>query len=482
MAAKKPSPARSPVAQARADRESMRRKEALAVLACLDCFQDVPPGELNRLLAMSTFRAFPAGATLLGQQKQDRFLFIILQGSLFLRLRDKDSRDVLMGALSRGDCFGEGPLFGDFFRRMSALTQTDCHLLQIPMAELRDAMSSMPMLAAALRRVYKQRMVDCTLARVPLLSQLFPMERLALAGLLEPMHVARGNLIICQGEPASALYLLENGQVIVEQDGVTIATLGEGDFFGEMSLLTSKPHRANVRALTPTDVLALPGAEFYRLIEERPELEAQLRQVIEARLSNSEKVSNDEERKHQVELAVTKGLLRGTHLLVRTPELCPPECRICEQACADRHGRARLSLNGAMIDQFDVVDTCRQCSVGAECVEVCPDDAFERTENGVLIITDACTGCGKCLEACPYDAVASVPLPHQRPQRGPLVTMLRAASDRLRRSPMIPLEPARPTHRADKCDLCHGYNDLTCVSRCPTGSLRLVPVEEVFPL
>ncbi|NTU79872.1 MAG: cyclic nucleotide-binding domain-containing protein [Chloroflexales bacterium] len=482
MSVKKAAPRRSPAAQARAAQQSGRRQEALALLGALDCLRGVPPSELARLNDLCVFRTFQTGATVLGQQKHDRFLFLVLRGTLQLRLRDKDGREVLMGVLARGDCCGEGPLFGDFFRRMSALAQSDCQLLQVPLAELRASFGTMPMLSTALRQVYKRRMVECTLARVPLLGQLVPMERLALANLLQPAHFARNELIMRQGGSADALYLIESGQVSVEQGGQTLATLGEGDFFGEIALLTSGPHGADVRALTPTDVLALPGADFHRLIEGRPDLEAQLRSVVEKRIRNNAAMRGDDSRARELELAVSRGLLRGDHLLVRTPSLCPPGCSICEQACADRHGRSRLSLNGVALDRLDVVDTCRQCSVGAECVEACPEDAIERAETGTLVITDKCTGCGQCITACPYDAVASVPLPSPRPAGGPLFALLQAATLRIRRVPAIPLEPARPTRRADKCDLCHGFDDLACLSKCPTGSLRLIPVEEIFPL
>jgi CRP-like cAMP-binding protein/Fe-S-cluster-containing hydrogenase component 2 len=481
MSAKK-LPRHSSAAQARAVQLNGRRQEALTLLGSLDCLRGVPPSELARVLDLCTFRAYQTGATMLGQHKQDRFLFLVLRGTLQLRLRDKDGREVLMGVLARGDCCGEGPLFGDFFRRMKALAQSNCQLLQIPLAELRAALPGLPMLARALRQMYKRRMVECTLARVPLLGQLLPMERLALANLLRPSRVARGATIMRQGEPADALYMIESGQVVVEQSGQTIATLGEGDFFGEMALLTSQPHRADVRALTPTELLVLPGADFHQLIEQRPDLEEQLRTVVEKRIRNSAEVRGDEVRARELELAVNKGLLRGSHLLVRAPSLCAPGCRLCEQSCAERHGQPRLQLSGVMIDRFEVADACRQCSVGAECVEACPEDAFERTDDGTLLITSRCTGCGECITACPYGVVSSVALPDPRRDHGPLWAMLRGAVDKVRGIPAIPLEPARPTSRADKCDLCRDYSDLACVSHCPTGALRLVAVEELFPL
>jgi Fe-S-cluster-containing hydrogenase component 2 len=178
---------------------------------------------------------------------------------------------------------------------------------------------------------------------------------------------------------------------------------------------------------------------------------------------------------------VQHGLLRGSHLLVRTPELCPPGCRICELACIRRHGQQRLHLNGATMGSRDILDSCRQCRVGAECVEACPEHAFAWNDQGALFITDACTGCGECVPACPYHAVVSVP--RQQPQQQNLLQRVRGSLHRIA-PPIIPLEPASPryTHRADKCDLCHGYADMVCITACPTGSLRFVPVEEILPL
>jgi Fe-S-cluster-containing hydrogenase component 2 len=63
---------------------------------------------------------------------------------------------------------------------------------------------------------------------------------------------------------------------------------------------------------------------------------------------------------------------------------------------------------------------------------------------------------------------------------GPLSKLFAAA--RRWGQPVIPLEEAASTHRADKCDLCHGYDTLACVDACPNGALRLMAVEELLPL
>ncbi|ACL25150.1 cyclic nucleotide-binding domain-containing protein [Chloroflexus aggregans] len=461
--------------QGRSAHREQRQQQAIAALAALDCLRGVSTTELTTLYERGVFRVFPSGATVIGQRRGYRYLFFLLRGSLQLRLRDKDGHEVLMGVLGQGDCFGEGPLFGKFFRHMSALTQDTCYLLQIDISTLREELAALPLLTTALRKVYRRRMVEATLARIPILSQLLPIERIAIATRLQPRHVPRGTVIVKQGEPADSLYLIENGQVVIEQSGQTIATLGEGDLFGEISLLTGEPHRATTRALTTTDLLELPGAEFYRLINQYPALETELRAIAERRLKHSAAVRSNAARARDIELAVHRGILRATHILVRDPARCPPGCRLCETGCASRHGHSRLHLNGTPIERFDVLDSCRQCSVGAECVEACPEDAIERVDTGALRITNRCTGCGECVTACPYDAVQTVP--RAKYQTGPLWDLFRRWQQRIR--PTIPLATSVPTHRADKCDLCFGYTDLACISACPIGNLRLAPVEEI---
>lgn len=461
-------------------RQIARRQAALEMLQGLDCLRVVPAAELERLLDYCTLRVFPAGAELFSYQLQTRYFYLVLQGTLQLRLHDKDGQEVLVGVLSRGDCVGEGMLFGDLFRNIGIFAQTTCYLLQIPLANLRPLLPALPTFTTALRHVYTRRLIESTLARVPMLGRLLPVERAVLAELMQPAHFGRGSLIIEEGQPGSALYIIEVGQVVVEQGGETVATLKEGGFFGEMSLLLSAPHRASVRAVIPTDLLKLPAAEFHRLLDQRPDLEIQMRSIIEQRLKNGDTMRDDANRIRELVTGVNRGLLRGTHLLVRTPELCPPGCELCVTACTTRHGAPRLQLNGTAVGVFDVFDACRQCSAGAECVESCPEDAFEWDERGALTINDRCTGCAACVSACPYGVIDQVALAPGH-QSGPLWALF-ATLKKLTLPPTIPLEQARPSQRANKCDLCHGYADLACRTICPTGSLKLVPVEELFPL
>jgi CRP-like cAMP-binding protein/Fe-S-cluster-containing hydrogenase component 2 len=462
-----------PYVEALAQQEEERRRRQIDTLAQLDCLQGVPREHLARLADLCVLRAFVPGTSILSERTPCDYVYLVLRGTVSLTLHDRDGHEILIGVLNRGDCFGEGPLFGDLFRGASVTAETICYLLQLPRGKLQSALDTAPELAAALRRIYRQRLVESTLGHMPLFARLTPFERARLAALLKPQHYGRGARIIREGQVGKALYLIEEGQVVVEQGGQTIAYLDEGDFFGEMALLARSQHGADVRALTPIEVLSLPAEDFERLLREQPQLEFQLREIVGRRLAENAAMHRDHARTNQLAGAIKRGLLRGSHVLVRNPLLCEPNCRACEDGCATRHGQQRIHLDGVLLNGLDVTDSCRQCRVGAECVEACPEDAIQWNDHGALLITDRCTGCGKCAPACPYDAITMVSptAAHASP--------LWSLWSRVRhlKGPSIPLQP---TQRADKCDLCNGYEDLACVSACPTGALRLMPVEELF--
>jgi CRP-like cAMP-binding protein/Fe-S-cluster-containing hydrogenase component 2 len=469
-------PAPRPYADALARQAEKRHHDQIDTLAQLDCLHDVPREHLERLADMCVLRAFVPGTIILNERTPCHYVYLVLRGTVSLTLHDRDNHEVLIGVLNRGDCFGEGPLFGDLFRGASVTAETICYLLQIPRAKLQVILETSPEMAAALRAIYRRRLIESTLGHMPLFARLSPFERARLAALLRPERYPRGATIIHEGETGRSLYLVEEGQVVVEQNGQAIAYLDEGDFFGEMSLLAESKHNANVRAMTPVAVLALPARDFNRLLQEQPRIKDQLHEIVRRRMADNAAMHRDQERADQLAAAIKRGLLRGTHVLVRDPSLCQDGCRICESACATRFGRTRIHVGGVTLHDLDVTDSCRQCRVGAECVEACPEDAIQWNDRGALIVTDSCTGCGDCVPACPYDAMALVSIGDEH--HSPLWSLWSRIKHVAR--PTIPLEPAQPSMRADKCNLCHGHDDMACISACPTGALRLMPVEELF--
>ena len=79
---------------------------------------------------------------------------------------------------------------------------------------------------------------------------------------MQPRKFAAGDEVVREGDPGDSLFLITEGSASVhtrDEEGreVPLATLGVGDFFGEVSLLTSRPRTATVRADSAVGVLEL---------------------------------------------------------------------------------------------------------------------------------------------------------------------------------------------------------------------------------
>ena len=90
-------------------------------------------------------------------------------------------------------------------------------------------------------------------------------------------HVfAPGEMVIRAGDPGSSMFVVHNGKVSVQitENGRprNIATLNEGDFFGEMALFTGEPRTANVVALEETEVLEIGHGAMKRVFDTNPDL------------------------------------------------------------------------------------------------------------------------------------------------------------------------------------------------------------------
>jgi Cyclic nucleotide-binding domain len=128
-------------------------------------------------------------------------------------------------------------------------------------------------LGAAARR--RARALGARLRSFAPLAALSDTECTTLHRLLEPLQMAAGATVVARGEPADALFLIERGEARVEG----AATLGPGDWFGEIGLLTGGRRTADVVAATPLRLLRLGGDVFRRHLHPLPDVHAELTRV-----------------------------------------------------------------------------------------------------------------------------------------------------------------------------------------------------------
>jgi CRP/FNR family cyclic AMP-dependent transcriptional regulator len=92
----------------------------------------------------------------------------------------------------------------------------------------------------------------------------------------EVASVSEGVTVAGEGAPGYSFFIIVHGNAVVSSDGNELATLGPGDFFGEVAMLGSGRRSASVTTTSPATLLVMFGTEFRRLQEAQPEIAARL--------------------------------------------------------------------------------------------------------------------------------------------------------------------------------------------------------------
>jgi len=131
------------------------------------------------------------------------------------------------------------------------------------------------------------------LKRVPLFSDLSEAEVSRFADVTREREYPKNSVILFEDDPGDALYIVSTGQVkvvLIGEDGreVILSVLGDGDFFGEMSLIDDEPRSAHVIAMKDSQLLVLRRDDFQSRLEEQPKIALKLLRVLVSRLRRAD--------------------------------------------------------------------------------------------------------------------------------------------------------------------------------------------------
>ncbi len=128
-----------------------------------------------------------------------------------------------------------------------------------------------PAVAAPKEPLFQQRLPNS-----PLFEVLKPEEREALVKEMELESHNEGDVVISEGDRGGSMYVITSGEVKVysrapgKSGAIYLAKLGEGDFFGEVSVLTGKPRTATITASRPTELLRLDKEKLDNALAKHP--------------------------------------------------------------------------------------------------------------------------------------------------------------------------------------------------------------------
>jgi CRP-like cAMP-binding protein len=214
-------------------------------------------------------------------------LFLVAGGELRVVVNTPaGEKDV--ARLFENTLFGEMALITGQPRSASVVAAGEADVIGVSKAALGHVMAKLPAIGAVLDRFSRERLIKNLLQTSPLFVPFSKSQQGDLLRRFEGIEVDAGAELIREGDRGKGLFLVLGGEVDVvanadTAEAISLAHLGPGDIFGEMSLVTDQPTSATVRATMRTSVLFLAREYVERLAEAIPQVQAYFERVALSR-------------------------------------------------------------------------------------------------------------------------------------------------------------------------------------------------------
>ncbi len=260
---------------------------------------DLSAEELAAVADKLTLREYEQGDFIFENGQAAEAMFIIERGRVRLSpaSEGKEAQDFV--ELARGEAFAEMALLTARPYTANAQALTTTTLWALPLEDFEQLTAQYPSIRLTLSRVLRshlgpedQAQAVAYLRKIPLFSSLPADVLQEVSRYLLLRCVPQGELVFAECSPGDALYIIESGEVTLVSDAASekevLAYLKEGDFFGEMALLTGKTRSMAAKALTDVNLWTLYRADFSDLTIQYPALNLALTETLSARLAEAD--------------------------------------------------------------------------------------------------------------------------------------------------------------------------------------------------
>jgi CRP/FNR family cyclic AMP-dependent transcriptional regulator len=123
--------------------------------------------------------------------------------------------------------------------------------------------------------------------RIPLFKHCSKKELGQIASIADELDLKDGAMLTREGKGGREFFVIVEGSADVLKDGKRVNTVHEGDFIGEISLVTGQPRTASVQATSPVRVLVITSRNFSKLLDGSPEIQRKILLATAERLSDA---------------------------------------------------------------------------------------------------------------------------------------------------------------------------------------------------
>jgi CRP-like cAMP-binding protein len=255
-------------------------------------FAEFSDAERRAVAERMRLEHYREGELIFGKGDESDALYLIKEG--WVRLTDADGRTSL-ATLGPGSLLGEADFFLGRERGMTARATAPLTVWVLDENAVLDLIQEHSQVGLKLGLVLGssivqyQRYLMRHLGHVSFMRDLEEEERQAVIERLSPERYASNEAIFRSGDAPSGIYFIETGSVrLIGDDDYT--ELGPGDSFGEMAVVSGKPHPNTAQAANEAVVWQLSPSDFTRLTETYPSIRTTLGRTLRSRLSAADLV------------------------------------------------------------------------------------------------------------------------------------------------------------------------------------------------
>ena len=131
---------------------------------------------------------------------------------------------------------------------------------------------------------FRQDTKVAALKRSPLFEGLSRRQLVMIARLTDDLEEPAGTVLCKEGSRGREFFVITDGEAVVTRGGKRLATLGKGDFFGEIAVLEPVKRTATVTAETPLRFFIVSDRAFDAVLETDPAIERKVLRTLARRL------------------------------------------------------------------------------------------------------------------------------------------------------------------------------------------------------
>ncbi|MBE9503993.1 MAG: cyclic nucleotide-binding domain-containing protein, partial [Proteobacteria bacterium] len=270
--------------------ENSKKKEW--TLPEIPLLSDLKEEVLKKVVGSLAHHTFSMGEIIFREGDEGNSLYIIVKGSVKVFIEGVAGEKIEITQLKEGDFFGEVGLLAGGTRKASVMALDDTDLFEMTKEEIEKIEKEHPHVSDVLQDFYKKRVLDKIMAVSPLFGTLKTKDRREILEAFTLKSFNEGDAVITEGEKGDSLFIIKSGQVEVntvadDEKKVMLGRLKEGDFFGEVALLTGKPRTATVTALSPVELMELSAKDLKSCFEKHTRVKETLNRYLKVRVEKT---------------------------------------------------------------------------------------------------------------------------------------------------------------------------------------------------